>query len=822
MKNKIIIVTLALAALVLASFWQSSSWATQAAPQNVDFKPVIEQINALRADPANARATIDQMMAAAFPDAAERANELKDKYGDKTRAEHLNDFAAFAARQPKLPPLQWDNDLVPVAANEGKSNNKAFQPDLTFDFFHADPLKALLSNISSGLDHNYKGLFIPSLRYGAAAPKAAKPDDVQLVVSSMPAKAFTMSDDEIGQNAYDPRLDTEPAWVHALNVLEPNVTPFVKSDGTVDVAWRRMSDKRVFITRYSADGSKVWSKQIPGVSDDYILLAGFTEDPQGNMYLARAQDEGNTDKNVEPATPKNNPNNEYDRPDLMKLTKLDKDGKELWTKDFAKKGGGAHAFVSPLSPKNNGKYAATSKAAYTTVKRMVYKLAADESVIIPQAVAEQCLLGYSVNRLGQKSPNQFAAAFQPTEAGGVIAPKVQLQFGADYTKGKLWKPEGDEGKPVGFHEGGGVASYSDIEFAAGEYGKFNEFLDANKEGEKDFHIKPDKLKLKAVMEDVPLVFVIYGGATDYDDKPEFKSRHQNAYWRALDARTGEPLEDFNQGAMAHSFDYSVLVTDEGIITAERSDAFLLLANYLQTGRPNGPIFLAAFNTVSRDNECYCTVGGLAQASDGYIFLYMANNSKYDVTANKDDGVTDAQYNEEETRQRDIGILRAKKGFAQEIEGWAAKDMNVLKQLLDSRKKPAAANSLFLQRPKYITDYYRSNQPYSAGRARFARVAENTYVVFWERWNHVVTKNADGRKELTGSYDSTWAMKIDQNGNVLKPATKISDSLRLLRGDDPVLWNGKATFFAGDIMTGKMVAHTIDGELNYKAMPLALN
>jgi hypothetical protein len=66
------------------------------------------------------------------------------------------------------------------------------------------------------------------------------------------------------------------------------------------------------------------------------------------------------------------------------------------------------------------------------------------------------------------------------------------------------------------------------------------------------------------------------------------------------------------------------------------------------------------------------------------------------------------------------------------------------------------------------------------------------------------------------------MKIDQNGNVLKPATKISDSLRLLRGDDPVLWNGKAAFFAGDIMTGKMVAHTIDSELNYKGMALPLN
>ncbi|HMS42095.1 MAG TPA: hypothetical protein PKE69_17820 [Pyrinomonadaceae bacterium] len=38
-------------------------------------------------------------------------------------------------------------------------------------------------------------------------------------------------------------------------------------------------------------------------------------------------------------------------------------------------------------------------------------------------------------------------------------------------------------------------------------------------------------------------------------------------------------------AAAHSFDYSVLVTDDGIIPAERSDGFLLLSNYLQIGRP---------------------------------------------------------------------------------------------------------------------------------------------------------------------------------------------------------------------------------------------
>ena len=226
--------------------------------------------------------------------------------------------------------LQWDAALVPFAANEGKSRNKYFQPDLTFDLFHTDPKSELLVNISSGLDFQYKGLFIPTLKFGAVAPKASKSDELQLFVSTLPAKAFSMTVHEIGNNAFDPQLDYEPAWVYDLGVKEPNIIPFVKADGTVDVAWWRMSDKKVFINRYSSDGAKIWSKQIGGVSDDYILIAGFNEDPQGNMYVARAIDEGNLDKTVEPQTPKDNKNNEFDRSEMMRLTKLDKDSKGLW------------------------------------------------------------------------------------------------------------------------------------------------------------------------------------------------------------------------------------------------------------------------------------------------------------------------------------------------------------------------------------------------------------------------------------------------------------------------------------------------------------
>ncbi|HMS42093.1 MAG TPA: hypothetical protein PKE69_17810 [Pyrinomonadaceae bacterium] len=72
-------------------------------------------------------------------------------------------------------------------------------------------------------------------------------------------------------------------------------------------------------------------------------------------------------------------------------------------------------------------------------------------------------------------------------------------------------------------------------------------------------------------------------------------------------------------------------------------------------------------------------------------------------------------------------------------------MKVLVEILDSRKKPSATNGMFLQRPKYITNYFRENQPYSAGCARIVRVVENQFVVFCERWNHIITKNGEGKK-----------------------------------------------------------------------------
>jgi hypothetical protein len=774
-----------------------------------NFQTVLEQINALRTAPANAQATMDKLIAAAFPVAAEREALLRENAGDgKTHGQNLTAFVAFLKNKTTMASLTWDADLAVISASGGISRNSFLKPEHSFGAFDTDPARALLWPILKGTTFEYQPLFDPGLRFGGAALSDQK---LFLTVSSLKGAAFTRSNEVIGKNAYDPRLDDAPPWVFALFLKEPNIIPYTKSDGTLDVAWRAMGSKEVSITRFSASGAKVWTKRVPGVAaGEYSLLMGFTEDKDGSMYIARCKDEAAPREDID--TPKENPNNTYDRTDLVKLTKMTKDGGEVWTRDFAKKGGDAGAYFSPLSASGKGIYGASSRIACTTIKQAVYRLAEKPEILVPPQIAEQSLLGYTVNRAGVRSPNRFESRCQPAEAGGVLTPKVKLQFEEDIAGGKVLAATGRPDKPAVFFEDGGVQEFSTISFSPDEYSNFIAFVQTNKQGEgKEQFVAPEKLKLKVSLEETPLVFLIYGSATSWD--ANINGRHQQAYWRAVDARTGEPCPNLNSRAMAHSFDARILVTDEGIITAERSDAFLLMSNYLQT-RP-GPVFLAAFNTVSDGNEAFAQLGGLAEAEDGYLLLYAANNNKGEATFNRDDGLTDAQAEEASLMQRDIGVLRAKKGFAQQIDAVRDTNEDEFNKMLDSRKaRKTSVTSQFLLLPKYITTYYRDKQPYSAGRAKIVRVADGNFVVLWERWTDTVTTNTDGKKERSGVFDSTWAMKIDKNGATLLPPVKISDTLRLLRGDDPVAWNGKAAFVSGDAVTDTFVIHTIDSNLKY--------
>lgn len=670
--------------------------AAPAAPP-ADFKGLVDAINQLRGDPAAAPDAVRKLLAAGDPAYETSESFTKDPIDGRTRKQNLEDFDRYAEGAQKLPPLAWDADLAAVAAREGKSANGAFSPEVNV-MGYGKPLAAAVTgwvvDYRVGAAHAMRQ---PGLAFVGIAVKAGNPEECRVVVSSVPGKAFLLAEAELATRPYDAREDRCAPWDDALNVKPPNITSFVKADGTLDVAWRDMAaPPTVYVTRWTAAGQKVWTKPVPGVDPaHHPLLAGFTEDPQGNMYVLRATDEGYLDKSQEPHVPEVNgkPDETWDRPDLMKLTKLDPNGTALWTKDLAKKGGpGGNAIVSPLSPSTvlsgpdrrlgHDRHASTSRIGFTTIK-------------------------------------------------------------------------GQDGAAT------------------------------------------------------PIVFALFGGATEWDK--EITGRHQNCYWRALDARTGDPVPAKNGAAMAHSFDSQLLVTDEGIITVERSDGGLLMSNYLHT-RPDPIIFIFHYATTGNGNDCFTQVGSVAPATDGYLLLMAGNHSEAVVTTE----VNGAELDAERTRNRDLLVMRVKKGFAQAVD--ALKDEEALKVALDSKKRSPVVDEQTLLGRKYLTDYVQEGG-YSAARPKMVRLADGTYVVMWERWSHHLSAD---KKAVSGTFDSTWAMKINQDGEIVKPPVKLSDRVRITRGDEPVLWNGKATFLTGDAAENVMTAHTVDGDLNYRAVTLPLH
>lgn len=676
--------------------------ATSLAPGNFqgNFQATLDQINALRTEPAKAKELLDKFFMEAFTDPTDRNEVLTDAGNRKG----LEDFIKFLSAQPRMEPLEWDKEMVALALSGGKTVPSLYNAQ-SFDAFDDNPRKTLLWSILRGVDFHYKPVFDPKNTSVGIALK----DTTCFVAtgrrkaeSELKAAAAVKLKDAIAGvsvaarrgRPFDPREDLCPPWGDTLGLLPPNTTSFVRADGSLDVVWRDLgAPPKVFLTRFSPAGARVFTKEVPGVDPgQYPLLAGFTEDPQGNLYIARARDEGNISVNQPDPnrTAAGGLDPTWDRPDIMKLTKLSGEGAELWTKNFARKGGDALGFISPLSP--------------------------------------------------------------------------NTRFSDPRTPGR------------------------------------------------DTHSSTSRIGF-TTHKGTPIIFVIYGASTEWD--PKINGRHQNAYWRTLNATTGEPVDGLNGAGMSHSFDNQLLVSDEGIITVERSDGGLLMGNYLNTRR--FPLLFDYFYpTPSDGNNSFTQLGSLAPASDGYLVLFSSNGS----TLFQGKSVSGAESAAETIKNRNLAVTRVKKGFAQEIEALAEKPESkpVLDKLLNSMVRSEEREGLQLMGTAFLTEYG-GDEKYSAGRPKLVRLKDGNYIVLWERWTHLVSAN---KRDLEASFDSTWAMKINQNGEVLKPAVQLPETVRITRGDEPVLWNGKATLLSGDVLENKFLLHTIDEELNYKVIAVAPN
>ena len=654
---------------------------------------------------------------------------------------------------------------------------------------------------------------VSSVVYSGKASSAA-PMQVLVPATKLPLAAGSVLQEDLAGRPFDARTDKQQVRDSAANHnLAPTLAPFVRGDGSVDVAWKDQgAQPRVFVSRFSPNGKKTLQVEVGAAEAGvYPILAGFTEDPEGNLYVLKARDEGNLRQKPEPATPKEMLRMSYDRPEVMKLWKLASNGKEVWAKFLEKDGGGAHATFSPLASFGNGKFASTSRLAFIKMRQPVYKLASDESIVVPPDVAGLGLLGYTTGDDGGKRSQLFDPKDQADAANSVLSPKVALILPEYWEKGFAAIPATSKGSKFPFFFPGGTPNAYGVigSFNPMKYVKFMDFVNANKVkwGEKgDWQVPAAKLKLKGSAEQVGMIFAIYGSNTDYDTHIDL--RHEQAYWRAVRADNGAAITGKNGAAMGHCFDIHVLPTDEGVITVERCDGGMIAANYLR--QPQSRAHKAyVFEHAWSGNNCFSELGSLAAATDGYAVLITSNRSPAQPVA------ISGSSNEESARPRDLAIVRFKKGFSDDLD--RVPNGGGQYRSFPDPTRGKLPDGIITRPATYFTNYGGEGK-FDATHPRMVRTGENEYVVVWERWTRRIQPP---NRLVEGSYDSTWAVKIDRDANVLKPASRIEGSPRITSGDPAFVFQGRCAWVTGDAVEKKLLLHTVDSDLNYKVVRVDL-
>jgi hypothetical protein len=372
------VVTKALLPLLMAAAACLTCWASAAENEPAaEVKPLFDLINRLRTDPAaNANVAHDLTKQAFGP------NYRTDGFFVNDRPKALASFDELADHlkaRAKTAPLTWDPGLAEIAAREGKSRNRLFKPEF-YEVEGADKPEYIVMwwmvNVSPDVVYRLLDPRLQRIGIARVAGGDAGSFDYRVVASKLPGEAFTMTDADLAGRPYDARLDKD----NNIHTLEPKLAPFVHTDGSLDVAWKDLGpEPHVFVSRFSPAGNRTMHVEVGAAeAATYPVLAGFTEDPDGNLYVLKAKDEGDLTFKQDPATPKDgdgNPVAGYDRPEVMKLYKLDGDGNELWSRNLLKRGGGAHATFNPLGSNGKGGFGGTARLAFV-------RMAADQPGVI--------------------------------------------------------------------------------------------------------------------------------------------------------------------------------------------------------------------------------------------------------------------------------------------------------------------------------------------------------------------------------------------------------------------------------------------------------
>jgi len=279
------------------------------------------------------------------------------------------------------------------------------------------------------------------------------------------------------------------------------------------------------------------------------------------------------------------------------------------------------------------------------------------------------------------------------------------------------------------------------------------------------------------------IALVHGTNTD----PDWNiggARHQKALSTRLDATSGAIVRTSSVW-VSHSFDQRLLYDGEGIIEHHLGDAY---PRYIAFARNHTSYPLFHIKGELGENNTYTRLGNIALVENdpdyGYIALFATENSA--STGSVING------------PRNLAIVRINSND------------NSIDPSLPDTLTVSSKGTQYTNRLRWLTHYSASSNLH-AERPKLIGIGGDQYLVLWEEWLK------------TGGYfdtfDGVYGMVIDDNGNILRAATLITDEHHLHRGDDAFLLDNRAAWMTGSAVEQKLIIHFVDASLNYEMVTL---
>lgn len=267
------------------------------------------------------------------------------------------------------------------------------------------------------------------------------------------------------------------------------------------------------------------------------------------------------------------------------------------------------------------------------------------------------------------------------------------------------------------------------------------------------------------------------------------ARHQKAITTHIDAVTGE-VTRASTSWVSHSFDQRAFYDGEGFVELHLGDAYprsISLGRYFGDERGTSHDIFRIKGALG-DNNTFTRLGGIVQVADpefGYLVLFSTERA---ATFDGDSLIRGT---------RDLALVRVRANLVA-VDGSIVDQGEGMSEFSVSSADEDVVNHL-----RWLTDL---GEDRHVERPRLVAVEDGTVIALWEEWS--VSGN---RSEFEG----TFALRLDDAGEILQGPALLSEIHHIARGDDAVPLDGRALFVGGS--SAGLELHFVAPDLTYSRL-----